>query len=85
MKDEKGQGQVKRKEGRSKEEEEQVVKKLLPFALLLSSSLILYPSSLHLRVDHHRIRQDMQAFLLVPDLGQLSTVGHALHHGSHFG
>jgi len=27
MKDEKGQGQVKRKEGRSKEEEEQVAKK----------------------------------------------------------
>jgi hypothetical protein len=46
VKDEEGQEQVKRKVVRSKKEEvREATNIFLPFALLLSSSLILYPSS----------------------------------------
>ena len=53
------------------------------FVLLLLPLFILHNSSFR-GVHHHRIRQNVQAFLLVLDLGQLSSVRHTLHHGSHF-
>ena len=82
MKDEEGQGLVNEEKGRRARDEE-------PFALLLL--FIPHPSSFILaflsfrRVHHYRICQNVQAFLLILDLRQLSTIRHTLHHGSHFG
>ena len=79
MNDKEDQGQVKRK----KEEVKRNNEHLFVFALLLL--FIIHPLSLHLRIHHHRICQNVQAFLLILDLGQLSWISNALHHGCHLG